>query len=271
MTSSATSRTGLLDRVLERWGLDAVTPGAPDLERLHAAYLRNVPFENATKLVKAARAKGPDAAIRGPVEFWEDHLRWGSGGTCFSSTSAYLFLLRYLGFESRYVYCQLPAADPRAHVALTVTVEGKPYLVDVGYALPAPVPLPESGQVRRDTPYYDIELRSGPGGEVLVFTEDDRGQRFRYRVQPRPVSDAGFQEGWRLTFRREAPYMQRLALGRFDGDTRYLLKDPRSIYVIDRQGERAEPLPEPAVPVLSDRFRMPQPLLDAAVRTLNRG
>src|SRR6185436_3440283 len=94
-------RKGLLDRVLDKWGV--TRPEAPTeaaLEALHAAYLANVPFENATKLIKVARAGTAGAAIRGPVEFWEEHLRWGSGGTCFSSAAAYQFLLRYAGFPS---------------------------------------------------------------------------------------------------------------------------------------------------------------------------
>src|SRR5262245_52950910 len=77
-------KKGLLDRVLDKWGV--TRPEAPTeaaLEALHAVYLANVPFENATKLIKVGRAGTAGAAIRGPVEFWEEHLRWGSGGTCF--------------------------------------------------------------------------------------------------------------------------------------------------------------------------------------------
>jgi arylamine N-acetyltransferase len=254
--------------VLERWGIARLRPTRESLGRLHQAYLGHVPFENATKLLKSARTGSADSAIRWPVEFWEEHLRWGSGGTCFSSTAGYAFLLRYLGFASRFVFCQLPASEPRAHTALLVTVGKTDVLVDVGYALPMPIPLAARGGIRRTTPYYDIEVRRGTRDEFLVFSEDDRGQRFRYRFTAEPVSEADYRDAWRRTFRPEAPYMRRLALGRFRDGTRYLYKDPAAIFTITRQGEAASPLPDPALPVLSAIFGLPQPLIHAAIGAL---
>ena len=262
-------RAGLLDRVLDRWGF--ARPEAPTreaLEALHQAYLDHVPFENATKLLKVARAGTAGGAMRGPVEFWEEHLRLGSGGTCFSSTAAYQFLLRYLGFSSRLLFCQLPASEPEAHTALLVTMEEKPFLVDVGYALPAPVPLPNGGPERHATPYYDIEVRRGVEEEYLLFSEDDRGQRFRYRFTLGEVSEVDFRRAWKRTFGTKAPYMRRLALGRFREGTRYLYKDPRAVFAITRGGEEALPLLEPRIPKLARIFQLPEPLLEAAWRTL---
>lgn len=265
-------RKGLLDRVLDKWGV--AKPEAPDaaaLDMLHAAYLANVPFENATKLIKVARAGIAGAAIRGPVEFWEEHLRWGSGGTCFSSAAAYQFLLRYAGFASRVLYCQLPASDEDAHTALLVNVEGRSVLVDIGYALPATVPLPDSAALRRATPYYDIEIRRGVEDEYLVFSEDDRGQRFRYRFTLQEIAEPAYLQSWRKTFLPKAPYMRRLALGRFRDGVRYLYKDrdPGAIFVITRQGEEARPLPSHPIPTLSKTFGLPRPLLEAAQKALD--
>ena len=261
--------SGLLDRVLESWGLAAHAPPTLDtLNALHSAYLTRVPFENATKLIKAARAGSARGAIRGPVEFWEEYLRWGSGGTCFAATNAYQFLLRYVGFSSRPVFCQLPATDPDAHSALLVTVGEQPVLVDVGYALPAPLPLPGGTALRRATPFYDLEIRTGPQGEYLVFSEDDRGSRFRYRFTLRDVADAEYSRAWRSTFRPDAPYMGRLALGRFKDGTRYLYKNPGSVFVITRAGEAERSLDEPSGAALADLFAIPKPLIEAALSSL---
>jgi arylamine N-acetyltransferase len=268
--AKARSGAGLLDRVLAGWGLPSAAPDLSTLDALHRAYLTRVPFENATKLVKASRTGKPDTAIRGPVEFWEEHLRWGSGGTCFAATSAYQFLLRYLGFASTTIFCHLPAQEPDAHAALLVTVEERPVLVDVGYALPMPVPLPTDGVVRRRTDYYDVEVRPGPQEEYLVFSEDMRGQRFRYRFTLRPAPEGAYAEAWRKTFLPQAPYMRRLALGRFANATRYLYKDPTRIFEITREGERSRLLDGPPVPVLAGVFGLPEPLLEAAIRSLDR-
>ena len=262
---------GLLDRVLKRWDLVAETGlNLETLDVLHAAFLTNVPFENATKLVKATRSANPEAGIRGPVEFWEEHLRWGSGGTCFAATYAYRFLLRYLGFTCRFVFCHLPGHEDDAHSALLVTLEDTEVLVDVGYAIPSPLPLPSDGSLKRVTPYYDVEIRRGPQEEYLIFSEDDRGQRFRYRFTPAEITDLDYRRAWRKTFRPEAPYMKRLALGRFQAGTRFLYKDPTRVYEISRSGERAFPLEEPAVASLSRLFRLPQPLIAAALQSLKR-
>jgi len=267
----APRRVGILDRVLERWQIAAPSaPTATALHDLHAAYLTHVPFENATKLVKAARSMSPQTAIRGPVEFWEDHLRWGSGGTCFASTYAYQFLLRFLGFTSRLLFCRLPSSGPCAHAALLVEAEGRPWLVDVGYALPSPLPVPDRGVIRARTPLYDMEFRSGARGEYLVFTEDDRGQRFRYQVKLRGATEPEYLAAWQETFRLEAPYMRRIALGRFRGATRYLFKESGVVFAISRQGESAIPLEGPAPRALAGFFDLPEPLMDAAFRALDR-
>ena len=265
-------KKGLLDRVLDKWGV--TRPEAPTeaaLEALHAAYLANVPFENATKLIKVGRAGTAGAAIRGPVEFWEEHLRWGSGGTCFSSAAAYQFLLRYAGFPSHLMFCQLPASDEDAHTALLVTAEGRRILVDGGYALPSAVPLPDGASLRKSTAYYDIEIRRGVEDEFLVFSEDDRGQRFRYRFMQKEVGEQAFLQSWRKTFLHKAPYMRRLALGRFRDGVRYLYKDkdPGAIFVITRAGEESRPLPQSRISALSKTFGLPRPLLEAAQQALD--
>ena len=269
MIEAVPPRTGLLDRVLEHWGIEPCGEQTRrELDQLHSAYLKSVPFENATKLLKAARTGLSPASIRGPVEFWDEHLRWGTGGTCFASTSAYQFLLRFLGFSSTLIFCQLPAERAESHCALVVATEDGPILVDVGYALPVPLPLPKGAGLRRKTAYYDLEIRRGPGEEYLLFSEDNRGQRFRYRFEPTPASEAAYQKAWGMTFRPEAPYMRRMALGRFVEGTRYLYKDPEVVFEITREGEQTRPLPEPPEETLSQLFGLPQALLEQASSTL---
>jgi len=267
----APKKLGILDRVLGSWGISSpARPTAAALHDLHAAYLTHVPFENATKLVKAARAMSPQGAIRGPVEFWEDHLRWRSGGTCFASTYAYQFLLRFLGYTSHLLFCRLPSSGPQAHAALLVEAEGAPWLVDVGYALPAPLAVPARGTAKVRTPLYDMEFRRGARGDFLLFTEDDRGQRYRYQVKLQGAAENEYLNAWQHTFRLEAPYMRRIALGRFRGATRYLYKESGVVYAITRQGEEAKALDGPPSQALAKFFELPEPLMDAAVSALER-
>lgn len=268
---SARSRPGfaLALRLLDAWGVSPPAgAGRRDLDVLHAACLKQVPFENVTKLLRAARAGRADAARRRPVEFWEDHLRWGTGGTCFSATSAFRWLLRRFGFRVRTLFCHLPAHAPRAHTALLVETTSGPCLTDVGYALPAPVPLPRRDAIRRRTPWYDVEIRRGPGGELLVFSADDRGTRFRYRFKPVGVGAAAFREAWLETLRPDARLMRRLALGKLRDGTRTLYAEPGHLVVLSRSDQRRVEIGEPRARRLAECFGLPEDLIAEALDLL---
>jgi arylamine N-acetyltransferase len=258
-----------LTEVLERWGChESGPPDEEHLRRLHHAWLDNVPFENITKLM-GAHSPGGGEPTRTLVQFWTDHLKWNSGGTCFDSAAAFRQLLEARDFSPRYVFCRLPGKGERSHVALLVTVGDDDWLVDVGYALPEPIPLPRSTTVRRQTPLYDVELRRGPEGEHLLFTEDGRGSRFRYSVAPVPATPAGFQAAWLDTFLPGAPYMSRLALGRFRGEARYIYKNASSLYVLSRTEAKLLAIPDPGVPHLSRIFGIEPELLEAGLDLVN--
>jgi arylamine N-acetyltransferase len=158
--------------VLDRWGLPGQSPaGALRLESLHAAWLHHVPFENVSKLI-LSRGGRPEARRRSIRRFWIDHFRWGAGGTCFDLTASFAHLLTFAGFEPRFVFCRLPGRSERSHVALLVRAPADAkeekdevvHLVDVGFALPCPVPIPKGLVIRRSTRYYDIEVRRGVEG-----------------------------------------------------------------------------------------------------------
>ena len=151
-----------------------------------------------------------------------------------------------------------------------VEAEGEPWLVDVGYALPAPVPVPPSGAVRVATPFYDIEVQRGAGNQLALFTEDDRGRRFRYQASLAGAASDTYMRAWADTFRLEAPYMRRLALGRFRGRVRYLYKASGVVYAITRRGEKTVPLSGRPPRSLASFFDLPEPLMSAAVGALGR-
>lgn len=260
----------LARRLLDAWRVAPLPAGAFErLERLHAAWLRHVPFENLTKLVHCARARRPEEALRRPDLFWSEHLEWGSGGTCFAATEAFRWLLEELEIAARPVFAEMPAERQHAHVALLVETERGVCLCDVGYALAAPVPLPKSGAVRRSTPHYDLEVRRGISGEFLVFSEDDRGRKFRYRFHAQPAAEAEFEAAWLDTLRPEAFYRTRLALGRFGERTRWLFRPPDSVTTITRRGEETIRLAEPRVATLARVFELPEALVREACGVLD--
>ena len=248
---------------LERWRLfDPEIGGfgaldARGLAAFHAAWLRHVPFENVTK-----RETG---APRPPEAFWRDHDARGSGGTCFDATAACREWLGALGFEARAVFCPLPQAGPTAHAALLVALPEGTFLVDVGFALPVPVRLPERGSTRLSTPWYDLDLMRGPAGELLLFTRDGRGRRFRYRFTERAAGRRNFEAAWRASCAPTSRYMRGLALGRSRPGYRLIFRAPNSIYRLSRDAQTLEMLPEVTPRALAERFELPEALVAAGL------
>ena len=62
-----------------------------------------LPYENITKIIKREESGNCEQARRYPEEVIRDHTHWGTGGTCFSLTSALLHLVRGLGWKAEYI------------------------------------------------------------------------------------------------------------------------------------------------------------------------
>ena len=137
--------------------------------------------------------------------------------------------------------------------------------------LVAPIPLPGRLPVRRCTRHYDMELRQGVDGEYLLFIEDARGRRFRYKFRDQPVAAGDWTTAWNDSLKTDAIYMSRLALGRFGCGVRWILHPDHRVMVLSRFGERAILLP-PDETVANRRlawlFRLPESLLVAARQAL---
>ncbi|WP_075088012.1 arylamine N-acetyltransferase [Verrucomicrobium spinosum] len=115
-----------LETILNRF--DVTTPAAPTLEALttvYGAWCKKVPFDNVLKL-RHVRA-GDLSALPGSEakKFWEAWLRYGTGGTCWSSAGALQSLLQALGFDAiRGVATMMAAPElPPNHGTVIVIVE----------------------------------------------------------------------------------------------------------------------------------------------------
>ena len=133
-------------------------PDAAFLERLSRSFAR-LPYENLTKIIKITEEGTPERALRDPNEVLGDHVRLGTGGTCFSLTALLMHLLRAYGYEVRPVLADRPyGAD--THCTVLVTLEGTEHLLDPGYLVVRPIPLDGVGTIRVPTPFNDIILKA---------------------------------------------------------------------------------------------------------------
>lgn len=245
---------------------DSADPGA--LGRLVERWLAAVPFENISRLRAAAsEARGalrtgltrPPGRPRAARSFWADHLAHGAGGTCFDIAAAARRLFRALGWPAHLRFAWPPGSTDVPHVVLRVESTSGHYLVDLGYALPVPLPLEPGLVVRESHAWYDLELRSGPDpGEYLLFTSDSRGRRFRYRLVDRPIGGAAWRAAWRVAGARDAHYMRRLALGRYPSEERILFHPSGRILRLSRDRQVETPIDAADAAALAAVFGLPE-------------
>ncbi len=137
-----TSNELLYRRYLRLLGLPIENPTLPYLTALTAAHLDRIPFENISKLVYLRRE-----GFRGivPLEVYLDGIeRCHFGGTCYANAGHFSALLRWLGFDAR--LCGADMDNPDVHAVNIVAVDGREYLIDVGYGAPLWTPLPLDAQ-----------------------------------------------------------------------------------------------------------------------------
>src|SRR5947199_3736781 len=88
-----------VDAVLQRLGVDRVTPDLAGLARVYRAWCDAVPFDNVHKLVHLAEGRGTPLPGSTASDFFAQFLATGAGGTCWSGNNALHDLLAALGFE----------------------------------------------------------------------------------------------------------------------------------------------------------------------------
>lgn len=154
-----------LDAYLRRVGLDRPDrPSLDALRRLHAAHVAAIPFENLD--VQMGRP------IRIEIGVIEAKLVTARrGGYCYEQNTLFSEVLRTLGFDVRLCEARVRLGSavprPRTHAVLAVTIEGRPWLCDVGFGCDGLMePLPFDGRTLDQEPW---SYRLVPEGNVLVL------------------------------------------------------------------------------------------------------
>ncbi len=166
----------------------------PDLDLLHELghAFRALPYENLTKLIKKHRGDDGERQ-RLPPEVLDDHLRHGTGGTCFALTTLFTGVLTQLGYPCRPVLCDMRHA-PDSHCALVVELATGPHLLDPGYLLHRPLLIEHAQPTTEQTAQL---VKSSPDGSTYDLRTFGT---WRYRVKLAPVSPSQFQSLWLASF-----------------------------------------------------------------------
>lgn len=190
-------------RFAEKNGLGGLRPSLETLTRLGGAFGR-IPYENLTKIIMFHTASDLAAAIRLPELLYEEHLRFGTGGTCFSMTYFLQTILRSFGFNTYPVSADRPLA-PNTHCASIIMLDNKKYLLDPGFMIDRPLLLTEI-PTRHSLRHTDIIIGSrdavpiSPPRYTLTTVVRDK-TNIRYYLKDSALSEERFYELWLDSFR----------------------------------------------------------------------
>ncbi|UBU18021.1 arylamine N-acetyltransferase family protein [Nonomuraea gerenzanensis] len=177
--------------------LEIGDPGEPSLDALralHRAHVERVPYETLEVQLGRRITLDPRESI--------DRILRGRGGYCVQLNGAFATLLTALGYDVTWHRAGVQAGRraPASgvsfapHLALTVRMEGQPWLVDIGLGdgLLEPLPLRE-GRYRQGPFEFRLSASSvEPGG--WRFDHDPRGSIAGLDMETEPASAVDFVE-----------------------------------------------------------------------------
>lgn len=259
------------DAYLARLGFDEVPPPTVDaLIALHRAQVERVPYE--TLWIAVGERRGID--LLESVGIITNGS--GAGGYCYHLNGAFSVLLEWLGFD---VHRHLGGVRPKPsaampdppigwsnHLAMTVELEGRSWMVDAGLgdAIHEPIALEEGDVVQGPFTFHVSPSVAEPGGWHLDHHPVGSFQSCDFR--PGPVDEHEFIE--RHTFLSTSPesgFVRVVTAQRRDANGVDALRGK----VLTRQGAGPDSTREVATEgewrnVLADVFGMPLTHLDPA-------
>lgn len=176
-------------------------PTKPDLAALSLimrAFSR-LPYENFTKVIRAAAYPDSDERFRTPEIVLFDHCEFGTGGTCFSLTYLFSHVLHELGFDLYPVLCDR-SYGANTHCALIVKIDAEKYLCDPGYLFDQPIRVPAAVETAITSSLRLSLTRLGTSSQLLLIDNGGEKAKIRYRLRDVPVTDELFRARWKDSF-----------------------------------------------------------------------
>jgi len=179
----------LCERVLEKLGfterprLDLV-----GLNTVCAAFSGNVSNDNIQKRIWFAGEQTSPVTGGDPIEFFENWLVHGTGGTCFPINNAIYTLARSIGFDARRIAGSMIVEgfeQDANHGAVLVNLEGIDYLVDAQLAAFKALPLVPGQAASTGEGIHDITaVPVGNTFHVLWYAGHNREKPITFHLTP---------------------------------------------------------------------------------------
>ncbi len=198
-----------------------IAQGESLLAKLCMAFSK-IPYENLTKIIKSDTVISASSAKRFPDEVIRDYLHYGSGGTCFSLTAAFIAIFNAQGIEAHPILADRHYGTD-THCALVFSENAELRLLDPGFLINTPSRLPTTDPVTISTGFNTIELRPHDAGrkfELLTIAINSKRSRLTYKVNP--VDGPTFGRAWERSFAWEM--MTYPVLTRYNNGIHYYLQ-----------------------------------------------
>jgi N-hydroxyarylamine O-acetyltransferase len=217
-----------------------LTPTLATLRALQALHPAAIPFEAIDVLLD----RGVDLA---PTAVEAKLIAARRGGYCFEQNGLFRRVLTAIGFEVESLVARVrwmlpPGALPtaRSHMVLRVTIDGDPWLVDVGFGSCVPTaPLRMDTSGPQSTPHESYRLV--PSGDALLLQaqlEDSWADV--YQIAREPQLDIDYEvANWFTATHPSSHFRHRLIVARTTPQARYVLLENRlTIRTPDGRAER---------------------------------
>lgn len=268
---SLTQEQNEFDRYLSLLRISQGDPTLGYLERLVTAHMRQIPFENISKLFYW-KTMGFHASID-LTQYLNGIEHFHFGGTCYANAFHLNELLCYLGYDAR--LCGADMKNPDVHLVNVVTIDAREYLVDVGYAAPFLEPIPLDLTVEHSLRFgnttYLIRPRDG-FGRTRVELYRNGILRHGYIINPAPRRIDEFLPVIAESFAPNATFMNALLLVKFGPDESSVIhnkeliqvrRDDTNRTILRSNGELAS--------VVHELFGIPEEVVAMAVNGKNFG
>ncbi len=257
----------LTSSILAYLGCPPRPPSARSLNELARAYIRRVPWESVTRLLRRHDTPRTADCPRWPEEFWAEALAAGTGGTCFENNLAFFSLLAALGYTGYLTINDMPP-QRLCHTAIIILLHGQKYLVDVAIPLHCVLPVHPGRLTRRWTLFHQYTLR--PAGEGVYQVErSHHPKRYIYTLLDRPVPPDEYRAAVERDYEPMGFFLDQVIIVKVIGDRLWRFNSLERPYVLqgfNKAGKVEVPLAPESLPrALAQKFDMPEGQIAAAI------
>jgi arylamine N-acetyltransferase len=267
MTDAFTLSSDLTERILTDLGCPRKPPSIRYLNRLIRAYIRRVPWESVSRIVKRHSTGDPARCPRWPEEFWTEALRLGTGGTCFENNLAFFTLLSALGFRGYLtINDMLPARA--CHTAIIIHLHRQKYLVDVAIPMHCALPVQRGKPTRRSTSFHDYTVRPCEDG-IFEIERSHHPKRNIYTLIDKPVPLKEYRAALTRDYEGDGYFLDRVIIVKVIADALWRFSSAEKPYKLEAFMKRSKQqkllAPEKVSQLVAERFDIAEELVAAAL------